>query len=137
MPTVDLIHPIWIMIVQFMASAQQQDTSAREPVHGARQGPTIKIQAQVKWDKRKQPSYGPGGPTQASTGYILVRHRDMARLGIHLKRGDKITQIGGGLNSAVQNIYLTGEEPMGHYPGSRGSQVSRFLFEARDPGRQP
>lgn len=135
----NLIHPIPVTIETWDPSQQTMDDAAREPIHGARGGTDVVIPAQVKWNKKSSPQYTAGGVVQQSEGYLLVRRADMRARNVVFKRGDKIKQIGaGGNQDALLNpLYITGEVPMAHMPGARGSELVRYMFEDRNPGATP
>lgn len=134
---VNLVIPTWATIQPWDSSKQKMDDPAREPVHGARGGPTLKMPVQIKWNRRGAPQYNAAGVVPKSDGYIIVRRIDMKARGIMLKRGDKIIQLGLGPNAtAGLSLYITDEVPMGHVAGG-GAELAKFNFEDRNPGRTP
>lgn len=100
---------------------------------------SVQIPAQIHWNKNSAPIYNPSGVVQSSDGYILVRRADMRARNVVFKRGDKITQIGAGMNqdNMPNPLYITGEQPLGHTPGARGSELVKYMFEDRNPGATP
>lgn len=134
----NLLNPVWVTVQQWDSTKQVMDTAAREPLHGARGGPQVKLQCQVKWNKRSAPQYNAAGVVPKSEGYIIVRRSDMRAKSVQLKRGDKILSFGVGPNATTGlALYLTEEVPLGHHSVSGGSELAKFAFEDRNPGSTP
>lgn len=135
MPNPNLIHPISVIVERLNTAEMVMDPDTREPMHGARSSAAdrITVQAQINWGARKRPSFDGGGVEENSDGYILCRTYDLQKLGGLLKRGDRIVQIGTGANAIEVDLYLTRQEPMGHWPDQNGATLVRYHFEDRAP----
>lgn len=111
------------------------DADAREPMHGARSttADVVIIKAQISWGDRGRVQNEMAGVEEKSDGYILCRWSDLRAKGGPFKRGDKIASIGTGLNALVTDLYITKNEPMGHWPDQGGTSIVRFHFSDRNP----
>jgi hypothetical protein len=110
------------------------DDDAREIVRGARGGTPFVIPAQIAWKDREMAIYAPGGARYDDDGSILVRFVDMEALGIMITRGDRITAIG---RMTDQSLYITDQEPCGHWADQNGATMIKFYFSQRRPSREP
>jgi hypothetical protein len=135
MPLPNLIHPIPVQLEIYDAAGQVIDDDTREPVHGARNasGTTVTLEAQVDYPRDQAVLVEAGGVRLQSSGYILVRRQDLRDLGVAPKRGDRIVQIGEGVNALTVNLFITGYEPMAIYPDQGGPTLMKYNFEDRDP----
>jgi hypothetical protein len=114
------------------------DNEAREPIHGARTTATqtFTLPVQAKWNDAADPTPMEGGPREEDRGYILARMKDMDLYlgpGERIKRGDRIVAMGvlTGLD-----LYITGTEPIGHYPDQAGATMVKYRFADRHPVHQ-
>lgn len=132
MPTPRLIHPIYITIAPLDNDAQTMDDAAREPIHGARATTTIRVQAQVTYDKKDEPQYEITGNNPSDAGHVCFTPAGLARAGYTPKTGDRITLIG---DRTPADLYLTGSVPQAHYD-RRGAGLVKWNFADRSPVKQ-
>ncbi len=128
----DLIMPVPVVIEPVDKTIMVMDDDAREPVHGATSSEQVTIQAQVSWTIASSPMQQISGTREDYQGYIVVREADLALLGKTIKRGDRIVQIG---SLTYQNLFVLGNEPIGHWSDLGGHSFRRFYFSDREPGR--
>lgn len=118
MPTVpNLISPTTITIEQTDQAATRYDSLAREPIKYVKRSSAIELEAQVSWGKSFSARYqagGQGGTVNDATGYLVFRRTDIAALGVTLKQGDKVTQIGG----MTVDVWLSDKTWVGHHDGA-------------------
>lgn len=133
-----LIHPVDVKVERLIRSELVMDNDAREPFHGPRTttAESYTIKAQVKWSAKDDLDPSGGGSLERSVGYILVRLVDMDSIlgvGVRLKRGDRITEIG--VQTGL-DLYIVKEAPAGHYPDQSGQSLIKYHFEDRHPVQQ-
>jgi hypothetical protein len=134
----ELIHPVPVTLELLNRAAMAFDADAREGLHGARStaADVVTVEAQIRWEVKDDPMPEQVGMRQRSRGYILVRNEDLREQAVVLKRGDRIVQIGEDENALSVDLYLTGQEPIAHYPDQLGATLLKWHFEDRHPVRQ-
>ena len=127
-----LIHPVPVVIEQFLPSQTIVDDDFREPVQHAARAAQVTVDGQPKWgaDESSQPTRG--GVEEGSDGYVLFRYKDLDDAGVTLKRSDRFVSIGG-LNT---DVYITRLRPEGHYTDQGGPTLIKAFFADRQPSRQ-
>ena len=126
-----LIHPVNVVISQRnVAAPGSMLNDAREPVKQAARSASVTLMCQVQWGKRADPVPHEGGPREESNGYIIVLRKDLTAAGVTLRRGDRITSVGG----VATDLYLDANEPCMHYHGS--PQGEMWQFQDRQPTRR-
>lgn len=126
-----LIHPIPVIVEQRdLASPGVMNHDAREPVKQASRAVAVELRAQVQWGEKDDPNPEEGGPRETSRGYLIFLRRDLAAAGVTLKRGDRVTSVGG----LDVDLYLNGSEPCMHY--HTGPQGELWQFRDRQPTRR-
>jgi hypothetical protein len=135
MPSPRLMHPVPVTIEQINRDQLIANVNARETFHGARQisKRTVELQAQHRKMGSNVPAVSAAGFNDVSTGNILVRTKDLRRLGVVLKRGDRIVKIGRGPNALTMDAYLLAVEEMAHYPSQGGPTLQKWHYGDRDP----
>jgi hypothetical protein len=135
MPSPRLLHPIPVTIEQMNRSQLVEDMNAREAFHGSRQiaRSAVTVQAQHKVQGANAPSFSAAGFSEPVAGYILVRTKDLRALGVVLKRGDRIVQVGRGPNAVTMDAYLLLSEDMAHYPSQGGAALQKWYYADRAP----
>ena len=134
----NLIHPIQITVERLLRSELLMDEDAREPVIGARTttAQTFTMPAQIKWSNKDDPDPMEAGPRERDSGYVLLRLHDMDAImgvGQRLTRGDRIITMG---VTTGLDLYITGQEPIGHWPDQLGQTMIKYKFSDRHPVRQ-
>jgi len=120
----NLIHPISVVIDQVDPEATAWDEEAREPV---RQTKTkrITVDAQVKWFNMDDPKAREAGVGYYARGYLLFSVSELLEAGISINRQDRVVKIG---FMSVQDTYIRGFAPMGHYPDQNGAGLLKAYF---------
>jgi len=129
MPQPRLIHPVTLVILPINKGDTVYDGAAREPVKQVSRSEPVSVPAQVQWSKLSDPQPNRGGVQEKSSGYVIFRTIDLEIRSYWPQRGDRITSIG--TKYTNQHLYLTGQEPAGHYDGDPKLLV--FNFEDRQP----
>jgi hypothetical protein len=88
--------------------------------------------AQVQWIKKQEPVVNRGGVQEKSSGYLIFSVTELETMGYTPRRGDRITEIG--RRQINLDLYLTENEPCGHYDGE--NWLLKFDFEDRLPSRR-
>lgn len=129
-----LIEPIAVLFQQIdkAATTFSSGVSGRREIQNyVARTATASIQAQVAFgDADNKPNYTQLGVDEQAKGYLVIRYKDMAALGITLKRGDKIIKLG---NLDVSYFLLHGNgDPAAHF-SSIGFSLLRLFFSDREP----
>lgn len=130
MPRPRLIHPVDVTIQPKDAGATAYRPNAREPVKTVARSVDIELPAQVQWYAKATPEVGRAGVTEGHRGYLIFHVDDLAALEYTPRQGDKVTVIGAITGLAV---YLTAQEPAGHYDGQHW--LLKVNFEDKAPPR--
>lgn len=132
MPTPNLLHPVQVIVQPIDRAATLQDDDFREPIQNAARGADVAINGQVKWEEDEGERPAKTGPGAASRGYVLFRYRDLDRLGLVLKQGDRIARIG----RLETDVYIVRLVPMGHWHDVGKATLLKAYFADRHPSRQ-
>ena len=76
--------------------------------------------AKIADGNSKKVSMQEAGRTELYDGYVLFRTLDLQAANVTLQIGDRITEIGEGVNVRVQNLYIISLKYEGHYPLQQG-----------------
>jgi len=113
------------------------DDNLHEPIGQVRrQLKPIRLVAQIADGKTDDPRSSAGGVTLESDGYVLFLTKDLRKAGTTVDVGDRIVQIGEGVNERSVDYYVTKLKYLGHYPDKRGASLVRAYYEDRHPSRQ-
>lgn len=127
----NLIHPVKIVISQWLPSATVYDEDTREPIKQAARATTETVMGQVSWDLKDDVVIGPGGTKLDASGYILFRWVDLNSKSVVPKRQDEIKKIGW----QDVKLYIVATKPVGHYTDQGGSTMVKAYFSDRAPSR--
>lgn len=135
MPIPNLIHPIAVVVEKINRTAQAVDPDTRAPLIGASGGASDRVtfKAQVYFYKRNVPTMKEAGMAIDTKGTITARIADLRRAGITLARGDKVVQLGGGVNAISCVYWLTSDKPMASYDDVNGFTLIKWEFSDRCP----
>jgi hypothetical protein len=113
-----------VVIDQIDPDATVWDEQAREPV---RQTKTkrITVNAQVKWFQMDDPKAMEAGVHLGARGYLLFSTYELREAGISINRQDRVIKIG---YMDVEDTYIRGFAPMGHYPDQNGAGLLKAYF---------
>jgi hypothetical protein len=127
----NLLHPVKIVISQWVAGTTIYDEDTREPIKQAARLATETIIGQVSWEIKDDVVIYEGGTRLDAIGYVLFRWVDLNSKGVTLKRQDEIRKIGW----QDTKLYIVGTKPAGHYTDQGGSTLVRAYFSDRAPSR--
>jgi hypothetical protein len=133
-----LIHPIPVYLRQIdRDETPEYDENLREPIGQVeRELDPIRLMAQIKHEKQKDPISTSSGVVLESDGYLLFRTVDLRTAGVVIARGDRIVQMGDPPNDIETDYYILGFVPIVHLPRGRGSMMRKAMFEDREPSRR-
>lgn len=132
---VELIEPVKVHFKQINKQATtyaNSITGRRETQNYVAREAQSSIDAQISFSNNSNmPGYSQMGVDEQANGYILVRYKDMAALGITLKRGDKIVKIG----QIDTNYFLLhgNGDPAAHFSGPNQFTLIKLFFSDREP----
>lgn len=127
----NLIHPVKIIISQWIVGDTIYDEDTREPIKQAARASTETVVGQVSWDLKDDVVIGEGGTRLDANGYILFRWVDLNSKSVTLKRQDEIKKIGW----QEVKLYIVATKPIGHYSDQAGSTMIKAYFSDRAPSR--
>jgi len=124
-----LIHPVDVKVIPKGTNKGVSQHSGDDVVVGRKKGTdlTVKLSGQPRWYTKDKLRRDEPTPTEGSTGYILFRVIDLEKNGYTFKHGDNFVEIGG----VVQNLFVLGTRPMGHYKGK--ARLLAVDFKDRQP----
>lgn len=128
----NLLHPTQITIEQISRSTTIYDLDAREPVQHAARKTTVVVPGQVNWGTQNTLRLDDAGATGTDRGYVLFRKVDLDGASVTLEVGDRMTMQG----HFIEEVYITGFEPLGHYPDQDGWSLLKAFFTDRLPSKQ-
>ena len=128
----NLLHPVPITIQQRDIAVTKYDDDFREPIQKVSRTISKIIPGQVKWGIEDSLNLTKGGIQEKSNGYILFRYVDLAASKVVLQLGDRFANIGG----LIVDLYITGFQPIGHYPSAGGPTLLKVFFADRQPSKQ-
>jgi len=131
MPLPNLLHPIPVIIEQWIASETIYDEETREPIQQAARSETVEIPGQISWDVKDDVIVGEGGTVLNAKGYVLFRYIDLQTRDVTLKVQDGIKKLGW----QNVNLYIVAFKPMGHYQDRGGATLVKAYFNDRSPSR--
>lgn len=124
-----LIHPVDVYIETLNRADTEFDEDADEEVKSLDRDEAIKIDGQPRWYTKGKLRPNEIGFIEGSSGYIVMRRKDMTTKNYTPESGDRITQIG----EDTVNLYVMGMRPMGHY--GRKSKLIALDFADSEPTR--
>lgn len=131
----NLIHPIRCVLRLTRKDVTSYDEDAREAIQKVARDKEVVIQGQPRFNRgafgTERANFTRGGQNETASGYILFRQYDLDCLGIDLKPGDQVVQIG----HMEVDYYIRRLQPTGHYPGANGASLVKALVEDRAPAR--
>lgn len=133
-----LIEPIQITVEQIDKTETEFSgglSGRREPLNSVVRK-TVSFPAQVVFGNTDQiTDFSQLGPDEQSQGYLVVRYVDLKNLGITLRRGDKIVQMGTGNGAMAVELYLlhTTDKPGAQFSSLQGFSLARVPFGDRNP----
>lgn len=125
-----LVEPVKVTIESLDASDREWDVNSRDALHGSAASTVTIIDAQVAWGDRDAPRQEVGGVRERSRGYIVISIVQEAQKGVTFKGGDRITKIG---TQTGLDLYLTEQEPFGHWTAAKGPRFKAWRFSDRKP----
>lgn len=123
MPRPRLLHPVPVVIQPSDLAATDIRANAREPVKTVARASEVNTEAQIQWTRRRDPNNTRSGMKEDASGYLLFRKTDLAELEYTPTQGDQITAIG---DLTGLSLYMTSQEPAGHYDGQHWLLLVNF-----------
>lgn len=131
----NLIHPLPTYVQSVETGETIQDEGYNEPVQNVAYSETWTIPGSWKWTASDSLRMQETGAQESTSGYVLMRTRDLRAAGKTIKRGDRIIGYGAGAGKIDLDVYVTGLQYMGHYPDQQGPALVRVYFKDRQPER--
>lgn len=127
----NLIHPVPVIIEQWVAGETIYDEDTREPIQQAARSVRQTVNGQVSWTLKDDVIIAEGGTRLSADGYVLFRYVDLSAAGVTLQKQDAIKKIGW----MDVNVYIIAMKPCGHYPDQNGASMVKAYFNDRAPSR--
>ena len=127
----NLLHPIPIVIEQWVAATTIFDEETREPIQQSARAARETVMGQVSWVVKDKVIITEGGTRLSADGYILFRYVDLQAKSLVLKKQDAIKKIGW----QDTNVFIIALKPTGHYPDQSGATMVKAYFNDRVPSR--
>jgi hypothetical protein len=125
-----LIHPQTVTISQRDTSSTTWDDDALEPVLQVERGTAFNIRAQVVFADQNNPRFRSTGIGLTGKGYLIVRKRDLERMGKTVAFTDKITSIG------EETVLYFVESVTNVVSHTRRSKAQRIYFTDKLPTKE-
>lgn len=129
-----LLHPILVKVFQKNTTKTLVEDKLLKQVLGTvGRDTSINIYGQIQEDLSQAAMMRYGAKAQEASGYILFRHLDMQALGILITEGDRIYEVGEGVNKREVDWYVVHVKNEGHYQYQRGATLLKAFFKDREP----
>lgn len=136
MPQPRLLHPVLCTIEQIDHNATiLNDPLLKQPIGRVGRASSVQIYGQIADGNSKKVSMQEAGRTELYDGYVLFRTLDLQAANVTLQIGDRITEIGEGVNVRVQNLYIISLKYEGHYPSATGATLVKAFYQDRKSAR--
>lgn len=129
MARVRLLHPIRCTITPIDKDKTKYDDNAGEPIGTPVYGTPYQVSAQIEFPKRDKVEAARSGAQLKSSGYLLMKIKDLEKLGVEVFRGDKVTKMG----KLDVSYYIVGFGMAAHYADQNGAALVQTDFADRWP----
>jgi hypothetical protein len=127
----NLLFPIYCHLQLLNRGETLYDEDLREPIQSESMDQTIILPGQVMWTGQGKLDETASGPTEQSDGYVIFKYVDLRMRSVELKREDRIIRLG----FVVCDLYITGFQPIAHWPDLNGPGLLKAMFRDKQKSR--
>lgn len=107
------------------------DADFEAPRSGVTQGAEVTLRCQVAYDTFERRAVAQGGDRDQGGGRLVFSNRYLARQGVTLQKGDRVTAVRNGSTFRTVNFRITEVAPSAHLPDPNIT-VAFFSYDAED-----